>query len=197
VDGAAKDIPVEAFLAATGQDLPLSGRVTFLAKDVQLTLSSGTAALQGGQGYWELKEGRYTIPAASLKRLARAKTMAYLKKKFPDLESTGLPVRRLSAHWQAKDGLVTADEGLLVSDDIKAAWAGKLDPARRGIDAMIRLEIHEKNPALLALVPNRYQSQPAFGRLQGTWQEWSLRSVRPEKIPSAVQSKLRKSINQK
>jgi len=196
VDGAAKDVPAEAFWAWTGQDLPLSGNVTLMAKDVQLALSSGTAVLQAGQGYWELKDGYYAIPPASLNRLMRAKTMAYFKKKFPDLQTTGIPIQRLSGHWQAKDGLITADDGLLVSTDIKAGWTGRIDSARRGMDATIRLQIHERNPKLLALIPERYKTQPAFGRLQGTWQEWTLLAVRPARISSATQSKLRKAINQ-
>jgi hypothetical protein len=197
VEGAAKDVPAGAFWAATGEDLPLSGSVTLLAKDVQLALSSGTATFLAGQGYWELTAGRYAVPEASLNRLARAKTMTYIKKKFPDLQTAGLPIQRLSAHWQVKDGLITTDDGHLVSTDVKAGWVGKIDPARRGIDATIRLQIHERNPKLLALVPERYQTQPAFGRLQGTWQEWTLRAVRPGRISSTLQSKLHKAAAQK
>ena len=197
VEGAAKDIPADAFWAATGQDLPLSGNVTFLAKDVQLALSSGTAAILAGQGYWELKEGRYTVPPDSLKRLARAKTMAYFKKKFPDLQTTGLPIQRLGAHWQAKDGLIVVNDGLLVFTDVKAGWVGRVDSLRRGIDATIRLQMHERNPKLAALIPERYQTQPAFGRLQGTLQEWALRAVPSGRIPAALHSKLRKAINQR
>jgi hypothetical protein len=195
--GAAKDIPAEAFWAAAGQDVPLSGRITFLAQEVQLAFSTGSVTFLSGQGYWELNGGRYNVPSVSLKRLARAKTMAYVKKKFSDLDTAGLPVERLSAHWRAQDGLVTVEDGLLVSTDLKAGWAGKLDPARRGIDVTVRLDLHEKNPKLLALVPSRYQTRPAFGRLQGTWQEWTLRALRPAKIPSALQSKLRRAVNQK
>jgi hypothetical protein len=197
VDGAAKDVPAEAFWALIGEDLPLRGSVALLAKDVQLSFSSGTAAILAGGGYWELKDGHYVIPPASLNRLARAKTMPYIKKKFPDLAASGIPVQRLSAHWQVKDGLITINDGLLVSTDIKAGWAGKIDSARQGVDATIRLQIRERNPKLLALIPERYQSQPAFGRLQGTWQEWTLRAVRPARISSALQSKLRKAAAQK
>ena len=193
VDGAAKDVPAEAFWAATGQNLPLSGSVTLVAKEVQLALSSGAAAILAGQGYWELKDGRYAIPPESLKRLARAKTMSYINKKFPNLPADGIPIQRLSAHWQVKDGLIAIDDGLLVSTDLKAGWVGKIDSVRRGIDATIRLQMRERDPKLLALIPEPYRSQPAFGRLQGTWQEWGLRALRPAKIPSALQSKLRKA----
>jgi hypothetical protein len=197
VDGAAKEVPAQAFWAATGQDVPLSGTVTFLAKEVQLALSSGTATVLSGQGYWEVKEGRYAVPPTSLNRLARAKTMAYIKKKFPDLQNAGLAIQRLSAHWQVKDGLITTEDGLLVSTNLKAGWTGKIDSMRKGVDATIRLEIHETDPKLVSLIPLRYRTQPAFGRLQGTWGEWLIRSVSASKIPSGQQARLRKAINQK
>jgi len=197
LQGAVKDVPVEVFRAIAGDDISLSGQVTGVAKDLQLAISSGTTALLSGQGYWELKDGRYSIPPGSMKRLLRARTMAYIKKKFPDLEVTGLPVSRLSAHWQIKDALVTINDGLLVSENIKAGWAGKIDSSRRGIDAAVRLEIHERDPKLAGLIPTPYQTQPAYGRLQGTWQEWILRSVPPSRISSMNQARLRKAINQK
>jgi hypothetical protein len=197
LQGAAKDVPVEAFRAIAGESLALSGKVTGLAKDLQLILSSGTIVLQSGQGYWELKDGRYGIPPASMQRLARAKTMAYINKKFPDLETSGFPIARLSAHWQIKNSLITINDGLLVASNIRASWAGKIDSAREGIDATIRLEIHEKDPKLLSLIPFRYRTGPAFGRFQGTWREWLLRSVPAGKIPSAIQARLLRAINQK
>ena len=197
LQGEAKDVPVQGFLAAAGEDLALSGQVTFIAKDVQIALFSGTTALQAGQGYAELKGGHYLIPQVSLKRLSRAKSMTYFKKKFPDLEISGIPISRMSAHWRVKDGLITAEDGLLTSTDIKTSWAGKIDSVRRGVDVTLRLEIHERNPKLRSLVPPRYQGQPAFGRLQGTWQEWLLRSIPANRIPSGLQARLRKAINQK
>ena len=78
-EAAAKDIPFEAFRAMSGETLSLSGQVTGVVQDLQLTLSSGTTVLQSGQGYWQLMDGHYGIPEASMKRLSRAKTMAYFK----------------------------------------------------------------------------------------------------------------------
>ena len=110
-----------------------SGTVTFLAKDVQLSFSSGTPRSCLAGGLLGIEEtAAYAIPANSLNRLGRAKTMAYIKKKFPDLQTSGIPLLRLSAHWQVKDGLITIDDGLLASTDIKAGWAGKIDPCGRG-----------------------------------------------------------------
>jgi len=193
---AAKDVPFEVFQAISGESISLHGQVTGVVQDLQLTLSSGTTVLQSGQGYWQLMDGHYGIPEASMKRLSRAKTMAYLNKKYSDLEMNGFPFSRLSAHWQIKDSLITINDGLLVANSLKAGWAGKIDSSREGIDATIRLEIHEKDPKLLRLIPFRYHSAPAFGRFQGTWREWSLRAVPASKIPSAIQAKLRRAINQ-
>ena len=75
----------------------------------------------------------------------------------------------LSAHWQAKDGMVTVDDGFLVGQrDMKAGWAGKLDAARKGMDGYVRVQIREKDPALAKMIPLKYHTQPAYGRLQGT-----------------------------
>jgi hypothetical protein len=64
----------------------------------------------------------------------------------------------------------------------------------RGADGILRLQIHEKDPALAKLFPAKYRTQPAYGRLQGTWQEWILRSISPGKIPAAVQNKLHRAL---
>jgi len=196
-EAALKDVPASALWSALGESIPLDGKVTAEAKDVELVLSTHTASTMKGVGYWELKEGHYRVPELSLKKLAKAKTMAYVRKKFPDLQTTGLPVARLSGHWQAKDGIITVDDGLLVSTDLKAGWVGKLDAVRQGLDGYVRLQIGEKDPKLKSLIPERYRSQPAIGRLQGAWQEWALRAVPASKIPAAVQAKLRNAINQK
>jgi hypothetical protein len=132
-----------------------------------------------------------------MKKLSRAKTLPYIRKKFPDFEIKGLPVTRASFRWRAKENLVTVDDGSFAVGALKGSWSGKLDAARQGVDAFVRLDIREKDSALLALVPPRYQTQPLFGRWLGTWQEWSLRSVASGKIPAAVQSRLRKAANQK
>jgi hypothetical protein len=196
-EGAAKDVPVEAFRAIAGGSLSLSGQVTGVTQNLQLTLSSGTPILQSGEGYFQITNGHYGIPDDSMKRLSRAKTMAYINKKFLDLQTSGFPITRLSAHWQIKDSLITINDGLLLSNNIKVGWAGKIDSSKEGIDATIRLEIHEKDPKLLSLIPFRYHAAPAFGRFQGTWKEWVLRAVPASKIPSAIQAKLRRAINQK
>jgi len=196
-DVALKDIPVEAVLGVAGENIPLSGKVTAVGKDFELLLSSRTSNTFKGQGYFELKDGRYKLPDISVKKLAKAKTMPYLKKKYPDFEQNGIPVTKLTAHWQAKDGKVSIDDGFFMSMDIQAAWTGNIDIPRQGLDGTLRLQLHEKDPKLSSSIPVKYRTQPAYGRLQGTWQEWFLRAVASSKIPAATQSKLRKTINQK
>ena len=75
-----------------GETIPLEGKVTSMAKDVELMLSTRTLSSLKGQGAFELKDGHYKLPDISIKKLAKAKTMGYLKKKFPDLETAGFPV---------------------------------------------------------------------------------------------------------
>ncbi len=193
-DVALKDIPAEAVLSAVGENIPLSGKVTGLAKNFELQISSRTSSTLKGEGVIELKDGHYKVPDITLKKLAKAKTMPYLKKKFPYLEQNGIPVTKLSAHWQAKEGKLSVIDGLLVSTDIKAGWVGTLDIPRQGLDGYLRLQIHEKDQSLAHLIPVKYQSQPAYGRLQGTWQEWFLRAVSTSKIPAATRAKLSKAI---
>jgi hypothetical protein len=196
-EGAVQNVPVDVLSSVMGENIPLQGKMTQVIQNIQIVLSAKPISTLSGEGYGEITEAQYKIPPASLEKLAKAKIMAYLKKKFPDLEQNGVPVTRLVAHWQAKAGLVSVDNGMLVSTGFKAGLVGKLDLDRLGLDAYLRLQIHEPNPKLARLVPSRYHTQPAFGHLQGTWQEWSLRSVRPSKIPSAIQAQLRKAVTQK
>ncbi len=191
---AMRDVPAEAVLNLAGEKILLDGKMTVVLKNFEVVLSSATASTFKGDGYGELKDGHYRLPEFSVQKLAKAKTMAYVKKKFPDLSNKGMPITKMSAHWKAKGGAISVDDGFLASTDIKASWVGKLDAVRQGLDGYLRLQIREKDPKLSRLIPSKYQSQPAFGRLQGTWQEWFLRAIPSSKIPSAVQTKLRKAI---
>ena len=109
----------------------------------------------------------------------------------------GIPITKLSAHGSAKNGIATVNDGFLMSTDIKAAWVGKLDLAREGLDGYLRLQIHEKDPAKLRLIPEKYHTEAAYGRLQGTWDGWVLKALPASKIPSAVRSKLQKALQSK
>jgi hypothetical protein len=194
---ATKDVPAEALLNLVGEKIPLDGKVTLVVKNFDAILSSATLSTIKSEGYGELKDGVYHLPNVSWNKLAKAKTMAYIKKKFPDLAEKGFPVLKLSAHWSAKNGIATVDDGKMLSTDIKAAWVGKMDLAREGMDGYLRLQIHEKDPAKLRLIPEKYHDAPAYGKLQGTWSEWSLKAVPASKIPTAIRSKLGKAVQGK
>ena len=196
-DIATKDVPAQAILSLAGSKVLLDGSVTMVIKGFEAVLSSATLSSLKGEGSIELKDGLYHLPEGSVKKLARAKTMTYIKKKFPDLTEKGFPVAKLSGRWNAKNGIAVIEDGLLVSTDIKAGWVGKMDLAREGLDGYLRFEVHEKDAQKRRLLPAKYQTQPAFGRLLGTWQEWTLRSVSTTKIPSVVQGKLRRAVQGK
>jgi hypothetical protein len=194
---AAKDVPASAIFDLAGVKMPLDGKITLITKEFSAVLSSATASTVAGEGSLELKDGSYILPENTVKRLAKAKTMAYIKQKFPDFAQKGIPITKLTAHWKAKNGIASVDDGRLLSTDIKAAWVGKLDLAREGLDGALRLQIREKDPKKLRLIPEKYHGAPAYGRLQGTWGEWSLKALPESKISAAVRSKLSKAIQAK
>jgi len=80
LDGAVSAVPAEALLLLTGENLSLSGKATGITKGFGMVFSSRTTSTIEGQGYLELQEGRYEFPASSLKRLAKAKSMPYLRR---------------------------------------------------------------------------------------------------------------------
>ena len=194
---AVKDVPAGAICDLVGMKVSLDGKVTMLIKGFDAVLSSGTAGSVAGEGSVELKEGHYRLPEASVKRLSKAKTMGYIKQKFPEFADKGILIAKLTGQWRAKNGIASVDNGRLVSTDLKAGWVGKIDFAKEGLDGFLRFQISEKDPKKRRLLPAKYLTQPGYGRLQGTWQEWSLRSVPSGKIPSAIQSKLGKAVNSK
>ena len=89
--------------------------------------------------------------------------------------------------------------------DLRTALVGKLDPAHQGIDATLRLQIHERAGGRLELIPGKYiigetgreKVQPIYGHLQGTWDEWMLRAVPNYKVPAQVKSQLQKALAEK
>jgi len=81
----------------------------------------------------------------------------------------GLPFARLSARWQAKNGILTVQDGLLVTSSVRASGVGRVDLERKGIDVLTRIDFREQDAKLKALIPVKYQSQPAYGRFQGGW----------------------------
>jgi hypothetical protein len=197
VNGVVKNVPAPAILSSLGVNLSLAGSVTGVAKNVEMVGSSRSGSTLNGEGSLDLDSGLYRVPESSFGKLHKARLMKYVQKKYPDLVTKGLVITRLHIAGQAKNGMIFVDDVSLVSNDLRAAFAGKLDVARRGLDGFVRLQIREKDPKKLSLIPVKYRTAPAFGRLQGTWQDWILRSVSSNRIPSAAQSKLRKALQQK
>jgi hypothetical protein len=197
LEGAVSGVPVEALLVLAGENLPISGKATGITKSLEVVLSSQAVTTLKGEGVLEIVEGSYRVPENSIKKLQKAKTTDYLKKKFPDIASAGLPFSKISAHWQAQKGIVTIDNGVFNDSGFKAGWAGTLDLARKGMDGYLRIDFRETNPALKKLIPLKYHTQPAFGRLQGTWHEWYLKSLPSAKVPTTTRSKLSRASAQK
>lgn len=195
--GAVQDMPLEALAFVTG-GLKLDGKLTGIVTDFAISLSSRAWESVNGRGFVQVKAGNLRVPASTMKGLAKARTLAYMRRKYKNFETQGLPFVRCEARWQAKDGFFITDDGWCVGTDLKAAWVGKLDALRRGIDVYARFQLEEKSPHLLKLISGRYvlgapgheRVQPIYGRVQGSWSDWTLRAAKAGKIPSSVKSRL-------
>lgn len=194
LEGAVSGVPVEALLAFSGTELGVTGKATGITKSFDVTFSSMTSSTVNGSGYLEIVDGRYRLPETSMKKVAKAKTTAYFHKKFPELDQVGVPLTKASAHWHVRSGQVTIDDGRVHVGSLKAGWVGSLDLPRQGFDGFLRMDFGEKDLKLKALLPAKYHAQPAYGRLQGEWKEWSLRAVPASKVPAPVQAKLRRAL---
>ncbi|MFA5975430.1 MAG: AsmA-like C-terminal region-containing protein [Elusimicrobiota bacterium] len=197
----AQDLPLQTLFPMAG-GLDLDGKLTGFINDFKISLSSRSWSSLSGNGVAEIKNGTLRFPPATLKSLAKAHTLAYFRKKVRDFDEKGLPFTFASADWKASDGMVVLDNGVLKGAGIQAALAGKIDAARHGIDAFLRLQLQETSPALLKQLPKKYvygaprheRIQPIFGRVQGSWSEWMLRATPSKKIPAATQLKLRTAL---
>lgn len=173
------------------------GKATGIAH-FQVALSSRPWESLDGQGYVEMNEGLYRCPDSLAKNLSKAHTMTYLQKKYPGFMATGLPFNKVAGHWTAKKGQLFIDDGHVDLGDVKFGIVGKIDAARHGLDAFIRMQIREKDAKLRKEISSLYlyngQVQPINGHLQGTWTDWTVRAYRASKIPQLIQAKLRKAL---
>lgn len=199
--GQVTGLPV-ALIENTEHPLLTGGKLRVELVEFDLHLSSPGWGGMRATVDMEVTEGRYRIPVASQKSLAKAKTMKYLDSKFPNWTTQGFPFKSMGAQLAIADGFATVSEGKLVAEDMKAALVGKVDLMRKGSDAYFRLQLAEKSKARIRLIPGKYlygsvgkeKIQPMFGRLQGTWSEWSLRAIPTRKIPQATQAHLQSAI---
>ncbi len=196
--GTVQELPV---VLLERQDAPLltDAKLNAIVTDFDMALSTRALSTLSAKGNFDLHRGRYRMPAASVKVLAKAKTMGYLKTKFPGFPDEGLPFDKVTATVDVTRGMAQLSEGRFRAQGLEAAMAGRVDLASRGSDAYVRLQIHETDPSKIRLIPNHYvyaaggaeQIQPMYGHLQGTWRDWILRAVPASKIPSAIQARLR------
>ena len=198
---ALKDVSAESIANITGESLPVDGKLTTVSH-LEFPVAAHPLGTFSGEGTVVVRDGHFHFPEASVKSLEKAKTKKYLSAKYPGWAESGLPLSQLRLHYLAKQGNIQIDEGSLVSGDLRAALVGKIDGAHEAMDAYTRLQIREKNPELLKELPAHYvygapgheTIQPIYGRIQGTWTDWSLRAVKSSSIPGAVQAKLRRAI---
>jgi hypothetical protein len=204
VDLAVQGVKLQPVEMALFGNAPLDGIASGIAH-LDLQLSSAPWSSLNDSGALEVKDGKYLLPGASLKSLAKAKTMKYLMKKYPNFDVDGLPLLKARVQWQLKRGLLTFDDAFANLGDIQVAGVGSYDTMRDGVDATLRVQVHEKNPALIKELPSGYvdlgvrppRIQAMHGRLVGAPGEWRLRAVRVSKVPPAVMNKLSKTIRQK
>lgn len=189
--------PLETALLGSA---PMEGIGTGLAH-FALTLSSASWSTLNGQGALDVAEGHYYLPGSATQNLSKAHTYKYLLKKYPTVLSSGLPFSKSRVRWQVKNGMFTFNDAFANLGDIQVAGVGTYDAARHGLDAYTRVQINERNSALMKELPQNYvvngRILPMNGRVQGTPGEWRLRASRGSKIPPAVQNKLSQTIKQK
>lgn len=190
---ALRDVAVTALPDAHGLGGSLSGTLSGLS-NYELVISSQIHRDVFGTVTAEVHDGIYRFPEATVAAVKRAKTLAYLRKKYPDFETKGLSFAKLRMAAKLDGALVTWQEGTVEAGDVRVKFAGTFDAARSGMDLWTRLNLQEKNPALRKLLPGRYitgsvgkeKILPLYGHAQGTPMEWAIKSVPAAKTPAAV-----------
>lgn len=181
----------------------LDAKVTGVIPRLEVPISSQTLMQTHGSFTFELDNGSYRFPAASLKRLERVKTMHYLRKKFPELDDKGLPFGKARIQGDVERGGVTLTQAGLVMGRLRAGLSGRLEASNGVLDLWTVLQVQESLPHLLRELPDRYvigeegnqRVQPIYGRVQGPASEWSLRAVPRSRLPGVVARKLRQSLS--
>jgi hypothetical protein len=201
----AKEVPLASLCAPVGGCSSLEGKLSAVAPHFQVSIATDPWAGMSGDATIEVTEGRYHLPEASLQRLGKTHLLKYMKKKFEGFAEQGLVFSKLHAHATMSSGLLNVDSAMLDAGDVRAALVGKFDPSHKGVDATLCLQIHEHTPGRLELIPGKYiigetgseHIQPIYGHLQGTIDEWSLRSLQNFKVPAKTKAQLSKALAQK
>ncbi len=198
LEWALKDVQVLPFEQMLGWSTAWTGALTGIGQ-ADLVLSSASWSTLQGQGALALSNGQFRWTQTLTKSLAKAHLMAYMKKKYPDLLTSGLPVRKASGRWQASAGQITVDDGFVDFGELQVGLVGRYDGPRDGVEGYARLLVKEKSPALVALIPPSYVYrgnggtviQPMHGIFQGVGNDLTLRARRQSKLPAAVLTKLK------
>jgi len=196
---ALQNVPVTSLFPVVGSVVSgMDGKITGLLSDFEMTVSSQSWQTAKGTLTLESRDGFYRLPSASLQYLQRAKTAAYLRKKFPDLAGKGLPVLKATLNGRIENGGVTIRSAGLVAGSVRAGFSGRLESVARSLEGYVEVLIQERNAALRRELPSRYiygetgeKVQPIYGRVQGNWAEWKLRSTSKSRIPGAAQRGVR------
>lgn len=77
----------------------------------------------------------------------------YFKGRVPDLKTKGLPFHRIIAHFDIKDGIATTEDFLVDSDAMRITGIGKVDLAKRQIDAKVGVHPLETVDTVLSKIP--------------------------------------------
>ena len=203
---AVQQVPVTSLATVAGTWISgLDGKVTALFKDFAVPVSSLTWVQSTGILTAQLSDGSYRLPAASVKLVQKAKTTAYMRKKFPELEEKGLPILRSQLEGRLEKGGWTIDYAGARLGDVSAAFTGRVESSPKSVDGYVQLQIRERLSHLIKELPERYvygdpgeeKIQPIFGRVQGVWDEWKLRAASHSKVPGAALRKLRTGLNLK
>ena len=153
--GALQNVALSDLGRAIGETLPAEGKLTGIGR-FELAITSRPWSTLSGQGYGDIQAGQLRFPERTLRNLAKAKTMDYLKSKYLSLMGAGIPFKHLRAHWDAARGMISIRDGFFDAGDVKASWAGRLDGSRHGLDLSMRLQIRETDRALFAKIPGHY-----------------------------------------
>jgi len=192
---ALQNVPVSS-LKPVGDGLTdgVDGKLTGMLSHFTMPVSSAAWQKAAGAFVFEVTNGSYRLPEATLQTLKRVKTMHYLNKKYPEFVDKGFPFATLHLQGTIEKGAINLQQAGIISGDVRAAATGRIQTESRALDLWLELNIRESQPALRKLLPERYvygqKIQPIFGHLQGIWSEWKLRAVPHAKVSGALQKKL-------
>jgi len=193
---AIQNIPLASLAPVLGDwGAGIDGNVTGLLSDFSMNLSSQAWQTARATLSFEATDGSYRFPASSLQFLRKAQSTRYFQKKFPDLTGKGLPILKARLVGKLDAGSLMVESAGIAAGAVTAGFSGRLALAQQSVDGVVLLRIQEPNRGLVKELPERYvygegaqqKIQPIYGRLQGAWSDWKLRSIPKSKVPKSAQ----------